>query len=56
MSFKDKKQEAVSIMTGWLSHENELGKAPAKIEVAGEFDYDDNHYYILKFKKNIFSK
>lgn len=49
-------QEAVEKMTIWLSHENELGKAPAKIEVAGEFDYDGNHYYILKYKKNIFSK
>lgn len=53
MSFADK---AIEIMVGWLSHENELGKAPAKIEVAGEFDYEDNHYYILKFKEGIFSK
>ncbi|MBQ4530836.1 MAG: DUF4261 domain-containing protein [Lachnospiraceae bacterium] len=56
MNFEGKKEEAVNIMIGWLSHENELGKAPAKIEVAGEFDYDDNHYFILKFKEGIFSK
>lgn len=56
LNFQDKKEEAVNIMIGWLSHENELGKAPAKIEVAGEFEYDDNHYYILKFKENICSK
>ena len=34
MSFTDKSKEAVEIMIGWLSHENELGKAPAKIAVA----------------------
>lgn len=56
MNFKDQKEEAVNIVTGWLSHENELGKAPAKIQVAGEFDYEDNHYYIVKFKESIFSK
>ena len=56
MSFTDKSKEAVEIMIGWLSHENELGKAPAKIAVAGEFDYEGNHYYILKFKEGIFSK
>lgn len=56
MSFRDQKEEAVKVVTEWLSHENELGKAPAKIQVAGEFDYEDNHYYIVKFKEGIFSK
>ena len=43
----DLKGQAVTDMIEWLSDEHELGKAPSKIEVAGEFDYDDAHYYIL---------
>lgn len=39
-------------MNEWLSHENELGKAPTQIQIAGEFDL---HYYIFKFKKSRFS-
>lgn len=48
--------QAINDMIEWLSDEHELGKAPSKIECAGEFDYDDCHYYILKFKKGIFGK
>ena len=40
----------------WLSHPNELGKAPTKIELAGEFDLHGLHYYIFKYQKALFGK
>lgn len=40
----------------WLSHPQELGKTPSKIELGGEFDLYDMHYYIFKYKKNAFGK
>lgn len=49
-------QAAIDDMVHWLSDEHELGKAPAKIEVAGEFDYDDCHYFILKYKEKVLGK
>ena len=36
---------AMESLTEWLAHPAELGKAPAKIECAGEFDLHDLHYY-----------
>lgn len=52
-----KQQEAaVAAMREWLAHPQELGKAPAKIEIAGEFDLHDCHYYILKYKKSLLGK
>lgn len=45
------KQEACRAMSEWLSHPSELGKAPFRIECAGEFDIEGLHYYIFKFKK-----
>lgn len=41
---------ATAVMEEWLSHPQELGKKPAKLEIAGEFDL---HYYIFKFKKSV---
>ena len=38
-------------MTEWLSHPQELGRAPAKIECAGEFDLHGLHYYIFRYRK-----
>lgn len=52
----DLRGQAVEDMVRWLSDEHELGKPPYKIEVAGEFQYDDAYYYILKYKKSIFGK
>ena len=52
----NQRQAALSAMTEWLAHPQELGKAPAKIEVAGEFDLHDCHYYILKYKKSLLGK
>ena len=52
-----KQQEAaVQTMRDWLAHPQELGKAPAKIEAAGEFDLHDCHYYIIKYKKSLLGK
>lgn len=43
------------MMTTWLAHPSELGKTPARIQCVGEFDHHELHYYIFKYKKNIFS-
>lgn len=43
-------------MIEWLEHPQELGKAPSKIECAGEFDLYEMHYYIFKYQKGIFGK
>lgn len=51
----NQRQNATECMIEWLSHKNELGKAPFKIEIAGEFDLHNLHYYIFKFKKSRFS-
>lgn len=48
-------QAAIQAMGDWLSHPQELGKAPAKLEIAGEFDLHDCHYYIIKYKKSLLS-
>lgn len=47
---------ATKAMVDWLSHPNELGKAPSKIEIAGEFDLHGMHYYIFKYKQSLFGK
>ncbi|WNY22922.1 hypothetical protein MmiHf6_02140 [Methanimicrococcus hongohii] len=44
-------ENALDQMIHWLSHENELGAAPAEIEKVGEFDLHGKHYYIYKYKK-----
>lgn len=46
---------AIEAMKEWLAHPAELGTAPFKIEIAGEFDRHEMHYYILKYKKSFFS-
>lgn len=43
-------------LSEWLAHPQELGKAPARIECAGEFDLHDLHYYIFKYKKGVLGK
>lgn len=47
---------ALESMKEWLSHPGELGKEPSKIELAGEFDLYDLHYYIFKYKKGLLGK
>lgn len=44
---------AAAAMEEWFSHPQELGKKPKKLEIAGEFDLHDLHYYIFKFKKSV---
>ena len=39
----DQKENALQCMIEWLSHENELGKAPSQIQIAGEFDLHNLH-------------
>ena len=46
---------ATEVMEEWLSHPQELGRKPSKLEIAGEFDLHDLHYYIFKFKKTVLS-
>ena len=53
---KEQLNAAMEAMVEWLAHPAELGKAPAKIECAGEFDLHEMHYYIFKFKKSAFGK
>lgn len=44
-------EAATKAMVEWLSHPQELGKAPAKIECAGDFEQHEMRYYIFKYKK-----
>lgn len=53
---KEQLNAATKSMIEWLSHPAELGKAPAKIECAGEFDLHEMHYYIFKYKKSMLGK
>ena len=52
----EQRQAALEDMKQWLSHPQELGHAPAKLETAGEFDLHDLHYYIFKYKKSLLSR
>ena len=52
----DQMKAAEQAMIDWLSDPHELGKKPNKIEYAGNFDLNDMHYYIFKFKPGIFGK
>lgn len=43
-------------MIAWLSDPQELGKAPSRIECAGQFEYNGMRYYIFKFKTGALGK
>lgn len=49
-------EAAKAAMIKWLANPAELGKAPKKIEYAGEFQLHDMIYYVFRFKKSIFGK
>ena len=49
----NQRQAAYEAMKEWLIHPQELGKAPSKLEHAGEFDLHGLHYYIFKYKKSM---
>ena len=53
---KEQLNAATEAMIEWLAHPAELGKAPAKIECAGEFNLHEMHYYIFKYKKSALGK
>ncbi len=53
---QDQKDAALVDMVNWLSHPQELGKSPAKIKCAGEFELHGMHYYLFKYKITIFGK
>ena len=53
---KEQLNAATESMIQWLAHPAELGKAPSKIECAGEFDLYELHYYIFKYKKSALGK
>ena len=50
----EQQRAARDAMAAWLSHPQELGKTPAKLELADEFDLHKLHYYIFKYKKSVF--
>lgn len=52
----EQKKAAKEAMISWLSHPQELGKAPAKIECACEFELNGMRYYIFKYKKGLLGK
>ena len=56
MMNKEQLKAAQEEMIEWLADPHELGKKPSKIECAGEFDFDEMHYYIFKFKAGLFGK
>lgn len=43
-------------MLEWLSHPQELGKAPAKIECTGSFERHEMRYYIFRYKRRTLGK
>lgn len=49
------KKAATAVMEEWLSHPQELGKKPARLEIAGGFELHGLHYYIFKFKRTMLS-
>ena len=51
----EQEKAATMVMEEWLSHPQELGKKPAKLEIAGAFDLYGLHYYIFKFKATFLS-
>lgn len=53
---KEQLYAAQEAMVQWLADEHELGKKPSKIECAGEFDFNEMHYYIFKYKASVLGK
>ncbi len=47
---------AMQAMIQWLSHPQELGKAPAKIQCAGTFERYGMRYYLFQYKKSTLGK
>ena len=52
----DQMKAAQESMIEWLSHPQELGKAPVKIECTGNIELHGMTYYLFKYKKNSLGK
>lgn len=50
---ENQRQAAAEAMIDWLADKRELGRAPARIKCAGQFDLHGLHYYIFKYKKSM---
>ena len=50
---REQLKAAEKAMKAWLSHPNELGKDPHKLECVKEFDLHDMHYYVFRFKEKM---
>lgn len=50
------REAAKKAVIAWLSHSQELGKEPYRIECTEEFDLHGLHYYIFRFKTSILDK
>ncbi len=50
----EQEKYATAVMEEWLSHPQELGAKPTKLEIAGTFELHGLRYYIFKFKKSVF--
>ncbi len=53
MNREKQKRAAMQAMIDWLADERELGRNPANILFAEEFDLNGLHYYIFKFQKEL---
>ena len=53
---KQQREAATEAMIAWLSHPNELGEAPSKMECVGEFDRHEMTYFIFRYKKSFLGK
>lgn len=53
---KEQMEAAAKAMSEWLSHPQELGKAPQTIKCAGSFELHGMRYYIFKYKKQMLGK
>ena len=49
---EQQQEAAMTSMIAWLSHPNELGQAPSKIECAGEFERHEMVYFIFRYQEN----
>ena len=49
---EQQREAATTSVVEWLSHPNELGKAPSEIECVGEFERHEMVYFIFRYQEN----
>ena len=49
---EQQREAATTSVIEWLSHPNELGKAPSQIECVGEFERHEMVYFIFRYQEN----